>query len=47
MTNMQKNYSSNNMQGTAVASIKTGGKSQLVPEREKCVVVSEQCLLLL
>jgi len=44
MISMQKNYSINNMQGNAVASIKTGGKSQLVSEREKCVVVSEQCL---
>jgi hypothetical protein len=35
------------MQRNAVASIKTEGESQLVSEREKCVVVSEQCLLLL
>jgi hypothetical protein len=47
MKSIQKNYTLNNMQGNAFASIKTGGKSQLVSEREKCVVVSEQCLLLL
>jgi len=47
MNSMQKNYTLNNMQGNAVASIKTGGKPQLVSERERCVVVSEQCLLLL
>jgi hypothetical protein len=47
MISTQKNYSLNNMQGNAVVSIKTGGKSQLVSEIEKCVVVSEQCLLLL
>jgi hypothetical protein len=41
-----QNYFLSIMQENAVASIKTGGKSQLVLEREEFVVGCEQCLLL-